>query len=107
VQCGVRQSDAYKNWTDGLAKSVGHVCPILPGSSTDFETGIFLPLRPILCNVVSVSRMLTKIGRTDWQKWSDVTKIGRILAVLCKRPFNDKEKGFITSVPGFQNDSSH
>ncbi len=23
VQCDVRQSDAYKNWTDGLAKSVG------------------------------------------------------------------------------------
>jgi hypothetical protein len=47
------------------------VHPILSGSLTDFDIGIFLSLHPILCNVMSVSRMLTKIGRMVWQNQSD------------------------------------
>jgi hypothetical protein len=47
------------------------VCPFLPGSPSNFETGIFLSLCPILCNVMSFSWMLTKIGQTTWQNWSD------------------------------------
>jgi hypothetical protein len=47
------------------------VRPILPGSPTNFEIGIFLSLRLILCNVMSVSQMVTKIRRTAWQNWSD------------------------------------
>ncbi len=47
------------------------VCPILPGSPTDFEIGIFLSLCLILCNVMSVCQMLTKIGLTAWQNQSD------------------------------------
>ncbi len=47
------------------------VCPILPGSPTNFEIGIFLSLPPILCNVMSVIQILTKIGQTGWQNWSD------------------------------------
>ncbi len=54
-----------------------HIQPILPGSPTDFEIGIFLYLHPILCNVMSVSRMLTKIGLTAYQNQSDA-KIGPI-----------------------------
>jgi len=53
------------------------VCPI-------FEIGIFLSLRPILCNVMSVGQMLTKISRT--------VKIGPILAVLCKRGVSKLEQ---------------
>jgi hypothetical protein len=44
---------------------------ILPGCLSDFEIGIFLSLRPILCNVMSVGWMLTKIGQTAWQNQSD------------------------------------
>jgi hypothetical protein len=47
------------------------VCPILPGSLTDFEIGIFLSLCLILCNVMSVCQMLTKIGLMAWQNQSD------------------------------------
>jgi hypothetical protein len=43
----------------------------LPGSPTNFEIGIFLSLCPILCNVMSVSQMLTKIAWAAWQSWSD------------------------------------
>ncbi len=42
-----------------------------------FETGIFLSLCPILCNMMSVSWMLTNISWT--------AKIGQFLAVWCKR----------------------
>ncbi len=45
------------------------VCPILPGSLTNFEIGIFLSLHPILCNVMFVCRMLTKIGLMASQNW--------------------------------------
>ncbi len=47
------------------------VCPTLPGFLTNFEIGIFLSLCLILCNVMSVSQMLTKIGWTAWQNQSD------------------------------------
>jgi hypothetical protein len=46
------------------------VCLILPGSLANFEIRIFLSLRLILCKVMSVSRMLTKIRQTAWQNWS-------------------------------------
>jgi hypothetical protein len=48
-----------------------HLQLILPGSPTGFEIRIFLSLRPILCYVMSVSRMLKKIGQTAWQNWLD------------------------------------
>jgi len=47
------------------------VHPILPSSPTNFEIGIFLSLCPILCNVMSVHQMLTKIRWMAWQSWSD------------------------------------
>ena len=47
------------------------VCPILPGSLTNFEIGIFLSLCPILCNVMLVSQLLIKIRRPAWQNWLD------------------------------------
>jgi hypothetical protein len=47
------------------------VRPILPGSPTDFDKGIFLSLCLILCYVMSVDWMLTKIRQTAWQYRSD------------------------------------
>jgi hypothetical protein len=47
------------------------VCLILPGSLTDFEIGIFLSVCPILCNVISIGQMLTKIRQMAWQNQSD------------------------------------
>ena len=44
---------------------------ILPGSPTILEIEIFLSLCPILCNVMSVSQMLTKIRQTARKNWSD------------------------------------
>jgi hypothetical protein len=48
-----------------------HIRPILPGSPTDFETGILFSLHPIFCNVMSVGQTLTKIRLTAWQNQSD------------------------------------
>ncbi len=62
-----------------------HVRLVLPGSLTDFEIGIFLSLLLILCNVMSVSQMLTKIGRQPG-KIGPTAKIRLILVVSCKGP---------------------
>jgi hypothetical protein len=48
-----------------------HVRPILPGCLSNFEIGIILSLCLILCNVMSISQMLTKIRWTAWQNQSD------------------------------------
>ncbi len=58
-------------YTNSVASDFCHIWPILPGCPSDFEIGIFLSLRPILCNVMSISQMLTKIRRITWQNWSD------------------------------------
>jgi hypothetical protein len=68
------------------------VHPILPGSLTNFEIGIFLSLHLTLCNVMSVSRMLTII-RQQPGKISRTAKIRPILAVLCKQLLM-KHQGF-------------
>jgi hypothetical protein len=49
-------------------------CRILPASLNNFEIGIFLSLHLILCNVMSVGLMLTKIGWMAWQNRSDIKK---------------------------------
>ncbi len=60
------------------------VHPILPGSLTNFEIGIFISLHLTLCNVMSVSQMFTIIRRQPG-KICRTAKIRPILAVLCKR----------------------
>jgi len=62
------------------------VCPILPGSLSNFEIGIFLSFRLILCNVMNIGvGCLQKLeGRPG--KISRAEKIRLILAVSCKRP---------------------
>ncbi len=54
---------------------------ILPGSPTNFEIGIFLSFRPILCSVMSIGWMLIKNGQTAWQKWPDSKNQTRLLRV--------------------------
>ncbi len=46
------------------------VCPILPGSTTDFEIGIFLSLSPILCNscLILSQRFQMKLSINLWTK---------------------------------------
>jgi hypothetical protein len=46
------------------------VCPILLGSPTDFEIGIFLSLHPILCNSCPImsQRFQMKLSINIWQK---------------------------------------
>jgi hypothetical protein len=58
----------HKQWRFRFCQAL---CPILPGSLTNFEIGIFLSLHLILCNVRSVGQMITKIRQTAWQNQSD------------------------------------
>ena len=72
-----------------------HLQLILPGSPTNFEIGIFLSLRLILCYVKSVSWMLKKSDRRPG-KIGRTAKNRLILAISCKRGFT-AQKSFIQS----------
>jgi len=58
-------------YTNSGASEFCHVWLILPGCLSNFQIGIFLSLHLILCNVMSVSQMLTKIGQMAWQNQPD------------------------------------
>ncbi len=75
------------------------VCPILPGSPTNFEIG----LGPILCNVICLSvKCIQKLNRRPG-KIDQTAKIRLILAVSCKRPFSEEvnctEPSPLVSIP--------